>query len=289
MTNSHNHLQIYDTKVAVRPRVNRFGRFYCRPDWSWDSLGRSVWEQHGLNLLQWNFDLWTVLQGCGELSTGGKKYELGMGTCFILRGDTACSARHDPADPLQTVCIHFDFLDAQNQIIIPDGKPVHQHLQNMKFFTHLLERIERSWSAHQELPNSESDLWLSACLAELTQQDRSPDIHGVQRQQATRIENICREIRRNPAEAWEVDELASQMNFSRAHFSRVFKQFTQCAPRDFITNARMEEAKNMLHASNYTIGQIAENLGYRDIYYFSRHFKQIAGCSPSAYRKTLKG
>lgn len=285
MKKSITNLQKCDIRNPFTARITRMGRFYCAPDWSWDSMGSSVWSDRGTSQpLLWNFDLWTVLQGKGHLRTQNRSFDLRMGDCFILRGDHPCSARVDPNDPLQVIAVHFDYISPAGDLFFPKEIELHRRLTHMEFFIHLLERLESSWAVHQQTQNAESNTWLSACLAEIESQDRISSLYGLPRQQSTQIETICAAIRREPEKPWNVEDMAQEMNCSRAHFSRLFKQFTGMSTRDFISNTRIEAAKSMLYSSNYTVGQIAELLGYQDIYYFSRHFKEKTGRSPSAFR-----
>lgn len=83
---------------------------------------------------------------------------------------------------------------------------------------------------------------------------------------------------------YRVQGLAAELNCSRYHFTRVFKGITGVTPQEFVVKSRIEAAKGLLHSSSYTIGRIANLLGYKDIYFFSRQFKKKTGMSPSRYR-----
>lgn len=264
----------YDIESSYTLSVNRVGRFYCRADWSWDTH-----PARGIGEFSWNTNLWTVLQGMGHLTVGSTKYDLCSGSCFILRGDQIVSARHDPSDPLVVLAVHFDFLDGLGQPVFPGDLPFHQPIQNLDFFVHLLERLEESWQEHRH-----PEVWLRACLREFDRQERNQQTHGYPRKQAELIRKICQEIQARPEQPWSMVDLARRMGCSRAHFARLFRQFCGCTPRAYVSTARIEAAKGLLHASNYSIGQISELLGYADIYYFSRQFKEQTGISPTLYR-----
>jgi transcriptional regulator GlxA family with amidase domain len=47
---------------------------------------------------------------------------------------------------------------------------------------------------------------------------------------------------------------------------------------------RIQRAATLLSESSLTISQIADAMGYRDVYFFSRQFKQKMGQSPRTYR-----
>ena len=47
----------------------------------------------------------------------------------------------------------------------------------------------------------------------------------------------------------------------------------------------MERARLLLAESSLSVGMIAEALGFRDVFFFSRQFRQRTGLTPTAYRK----
>ena len=51
--------------------------------------------------------------------------------------------------------------------------------------------------------------------------------------------------------------------------------------------ARLARARQLLAETGLTISQIAETLGFRDVFFFSRQFTQRTGQTPSAYRAAL--
>jgi AraC-like DNA-binding protein len=51
---------------------------------------------------------------------------------------------------------------------------------------------------------------------------------------------------------------------------------------------RIEEASRMLFNTNLSVGEVADQCGYGDIYGFSRAFARVTGVSPSAFRRKMK-
>lgn len=81
--------------------------------------------------------------------------------------------------------------------------------------------------------------------------------------------------------------IARSMNYSVAYFSKLFKQ---CFQRNFITyltDVRIEAAKELMRRSNLTIREIGEQVGYKDPNYFTKVFRKTVGTSPSEYRALL--
>lgn len=82
----------------------------------------------------------------------------------------------------------------------------------------------------------------------------------------------------------QLDELAAQFKLSRFHFAKTYRALTGQAPiQDFI-QLKMAHACRLLDEGTPSIRQVAEQLGYEDMYYFSRLFRKVVGMAPSHYR-----
>ncbi|WP_339836885.1 helix-turn-helix domain-containing protein [Paenibacillus sp. FSL R7-0272] len=82
----------------------------------------------------------------------------------------------------------------------------------------------------------------------------------------------------------ELKELAALAGCSVRQLQRRFKQEKQLGPMEYVIQLRMESASRMLRHTDASIGEIADKLGYRDMYYFSRAFKKYVGVPPLHYR-----
>lgn len=68
-------------------------------------------------------------------------------------------------------------------------------------------------------------------------------------------------------------------------FKRRFQQATGMSPLEYVHALRIEEAKQMLEASEQPIDAIAQEVGYEDTGFFSRLFRRKVNLSPAQYRK----
>ncbi|MDD5597274.1 MAG: AraC family transcriptional regulator [Victivallaceae bacterium] len=80
-------------------------------------------------------------------------------------------------------------------------------------------------------------------------------------------------------------ELAKDANFSVRHFCRVFKERFGMSPIEYQHYLRLHTAKTLLVSTTMRINEIAEKVGYGDIYQFSRIFKKYFKISPLSYQK----
>lgn len=88
-------------------------------------------------------------------------------------------------------------------------------------------------------------------------------------------ENIYRTINLN--------EIAAILNISSGYFSTIFKQIAGINFIDYVTEVKIEKAKELLKETNYKIYEIAQMTGYENAYYFSKVFKKVTGSTPKEY------
>jgi len=71
---------------------------------------------------------------------------------------------------------------------------------------------------------------------------------------------------------------------STGHFSKLFRQYYGVKFIDFLTNIRVEAAKELLLDPTKRTKEIGEMVGYPSSSYFSKIFRQKTGMTPSEYR-----
>lgn len=87
----------------------------------------------------------------------------------------------------------------------------------------------------------------------------------------------------------EVTRIAEDCGMSEVTFRRRFTAALGMSPRDFAISARIERACAHLLTSDIPIAVIATALGYPDLSFFSRQFRQRTGMTPRAYRLSQQG
>jgi AraC-like DNA-binding protein len=76
---------------------------------------------------------------------------------------------------------------------------------------------------------------------------------------------------------------ASSLGFSPNYFRKLFKQTTRKSPTEFIIDLRIDKAVELILNGKNTVSEISQLVGYEDLHYFSKLFKQKKGFSPSNY------
>lgn len=80
-----------------------------------------------------------------------------------------------------------------------------------------------------------------------------------------------------------VNQIAEYLGLNPSYLGVVFKKINYYPVSQHITKVRMKEAVRLLEKGCHRITDIAEMAGYSDVFYFSKKFKKIYGCSPSEY------
>lgn len=98
------------------------------------------------------------------------------------------------------------------------------------------------------------------------------------------IANAKRYIQQHLAENLSVTQLAGQFYLSVAYFSKLFKRTEGVGCNYYIVHLRMEKAKQLLQRQTKVV-EVAEQVGYKDVNYFSLTFKKYTGISPAEFRE----
>ncbi|MEW6082369.1 MAG: PocR ligand-binding domain-containing protein [Bacillota bacterium] len=141
----------------------------------------------------------------------------------------------------------------------------------------LNDRHFRELTRMQSTPEICSLLYqvLDECVAEAANQGRR---HGrVLREVTTYLsENYHRPV--------NVEDVSRTVHLSPHYLSRLFKREYGCTIMEYLANARLSVAKDLLRDTLLPIREIARRVGFSDPGYFSKVFKALEGCTPGQFR-----
>lgn len=92
-------------------------------------------------------------------------------------------------------------------------------------------------------------------------------------------------IENNYTKNINLEDVSREVNISSYYLSRIFKESTGVNFIDYLTNLRVEKAKELLSSTNLSMKEVATKAGYADPNYFSKLFKKIVGVTPTEYRE----
>ena len=97
--------------------------------------------------------------------------------------------------------------------------------------------------------------------------------------------NLIKYLKKNIQKKIAVDEMASFMNLSYSHFTRLFTMEMGINPSVYFMNMKLKYATYLLLQNHYSIKEIAFHCGFNDVSYFCHLFKKRFGISPKKYRE----
>lgn len=116
-----------------------------------------------------------------------------------------------------------------------------------------------------------------------------PDVKvNKQKEYIEKFNLIFTYINNNYMEDISLDTIANVAGFSKYHFSRLFRQFTDMSFYDYLNQRRVKEAEKLLLNPSLSITEIALRSGFSSISTFNRVFKQFKECTPTEFKNLYR-
>lgn len=223
--------------------------------------------------------LFMCLSGAVGLRPGKEKQEIGPGESLLFRADRVVGQVRALRRPTEYQWASFYSPQADRLPSRPTatGPEVIRTL-----FARLLNAFRRS-GAHGEA----TTFWLSALLRAL-EEDHNPRTPSAGGGAEAAVRSVIQQIDAHPEMFWSVADLAARSGYSQTHFTRTFKKLTGQSSQQYLIEARIQRARRLLQDTELNVSQIAAELGYRDVYHFSKQFRRRCGEPPTAFRTSRR-
>lgn len=228
-----------------------------------------------------------VYSGKGIFNCQGKVYHLKAGDFFFISPEATTTYIADQTEPWSYYWFGFR------------GKLVEHYLKDTSIcidnpvfsITSSTERIKSAMSRLIEisLASEHNDILLNSCLLEIIYQlSQSFPRDTIQQQGASPkflFSKAVSFLQHNYERSIKIGHLASLLNIDRSYLHRLFIEQSGLSPKQFLTNIRLERAKQLLLDSDLNIKNIAYSVGFEDPGNFSKLFKQEIGISPTDFKR----
>lgn len=150
---------------------------------------------------------------------------------------------------------------------------------------------EESFFASQQL----ICLYLEQFLISLYRRYSTNNLYAHSLPKSTRLKNendtfhqIIYYLEQNLSSRVTIENICTNNMIGRTQLQKLFHSKTNRGIIEFFSHMKIDAAKQMIRDGNMNFTQIAEQLGYASIHYFSRQFKKIVGMTPSEYASSIK-
>jgi len=226
-----------------------------------------------------------TLSGEGRFRSGRKEYRLPSGHGFLCEINNPATSYYYPPDgrtPWEFFYLSFigPSATAITREFVDRFGPVYRLPQDLGFIPEIME-----WQRHDRqeprITSADGALIVANLFAALSRSKVSVD-------QADAGFTLAREtqklIRKSRCGSCNVKLLAGELNVSREHLSRVFKEQTSQTLRQYLLRQKMLEACRLLKETRLNQKEIAAAAGYNVPAHFTRAFKRVLRMTPSRFR-----
>jgi AraC-like DNA-binding protein len=144
----------------------------------------------------------------------------------------------------------------------------------------LFEMVYTEFTANRPYAAELISSYLQAVFLQVRQHFTEPS-----RESNSFVERCLGYIHENYAQDFGIEALAATVSVSPSYLFRLFKKKMRLTPMHYRNVVRIDKAKLLLADRALTVDAVAERVGFDDSKYFARVFKNLAGMSPSAYRR----
>jgi AraC-like DNA-binding protein len=233
---------------------------------------------------------WWAGRGQRKLPSGLASIHAGL--CHWARPGWTYECTQSTRNPLGVTAIHFDLLDARGRVIPPEDARLPPEQLRVRA-PHLAEEVTR-WIAERGM-DARAGVRLcpqirraagSLLLGLLIKLDHdTPAVRGpASGPDPAAWRRLTAHIQDHLHDLGGLSQLADRAGYTRSHFSRLFKAHVGLSPREYVINARIALAKELLRGTTLAVSEVAKRAGYGDAFQFSKQFRQHAAKTPSAYR-----
>jgi len=246
----------------------------------------------------YDYEMEFILEGGGSQLIGDVRYPVQSGDILFRKPGQVTQGTM----PYNCFCIIFDmegtFREGRDGYVLdrkksfqPDFRneltdhlPPIFHPAQPDLYRQLFETILR----HAASPVEGSELLIRASILQLLFQflrDIRDPLLQLDPGKSTAVRSVISYLRRHLAEPLHLADMAKVAGISVPYLHRLFTEAVGKTPLEYLTGLRMDKARELLAATDLTIGLVAEKTGFEQVPYFCTRFRQITGESPGDFRK----
>jgi AraC-like DNA-binding protein len=293
----------YETGFAslnIHPIAVRLGSYRAEMIY-WGMLGQKWWRNY-LHTHSF-YEICFAFEGRGVFRIAGEDKPIQAGDVFVAKPHEAHEIVSNRKEPLgiyfwahtlvptsypergpadQAIDLLLDqFISAQRWVCTV-GEPGLSVLRLLS-----LEISQRSPGYTQMLTALTSKLLLDVAraVAAGTVSCEEPE-HKPLSQAESVTQTVIRYLNDNLSRPIQIRDVAAQVHLSERHLSRLFQQITGSSLLDYLTTLRVEAASQLLLDRTRAIKNIAREVGYPDVHYFTTLFRRRTGQTPAVFRES---
>lgn len=102
------------------------------------------------------------------------------------------------------------------------------------------------------------------------------------------VQRIVQYLEENINKNITLSDICRDNLIGRSYLQKIFREKMDCGVIDYFGHMKIDAAKQMIRKGTSNFTQIAHDLGFASIHYFSRRFKKVTGMTPTEYASSVK-
>ena len=245
---------------------------------------------HDYNFTPSHSRMYYILSGEGKITISGKEYFPEKGQLVIMPANYIQSFEAISSSPYNKYWVHFNCESAGKSIFDILEIPYVVDIKSSALHKRIAEIFEEM-IYHENKKSFVSNIILESHIRELITiyfaEAGIDNINVKVSEENERYSRLLKYIDEHIHEKITVDDLANELYLHPNYFIKYFKSNFGTSPAKYINIRKIELACKYIKSSSMNISDIANSLGYNDIYQFSKVFKRQTGFSPSYYKKYI--
>lgn len=223
-----------------------------------------------------------IISGKGWYEVNSKKYFIQKGDAFAIYPDDLVTYYTDKNDPWEFCWFIFDGSIARKCY---DAAGIsHERLVihgvDVAFFDCVINCLEYCESNKGICSQLKLASYIIECLTYLEQLNTAMPPYSITKKYA---DTAIAYIEQYYSQGIGVEDIANQLGLERTYFYRIFIKETGVSPSRYLINFRIKKAKKLI-LNGMGFKAVANAVGIKDVYYFSKLFKKSEGITPTEYK-----
>lgn len=237
-----------------------------------------------------------IIYGKMKLTIESREYEVSKGGIFIIPRDTPyrfsiledCEYYYfhfngimKICDELPTLFYERTYCSMYSPVLLSKSIFIPEQIDLEEKYDEFVRRIKKTISLVAEPYHSSHMLFNADFLRILIKLSALLEPKSVTDDIPILLQKITDYIQKNLTSAITVSDISAIYGVSPSYIARLFRNWYNCSPTKYIQQEKMNFARSLISYGEMNVSEIADYLGYSNVYYFSRVYKNILGNSPT--------
>jgi AraC-like DNA-binding protein len=250
------------------------------------------WQLTNPAMEKFNFML--IYDGEASLVCNGKKYAVSKGQLLFFKPRDTRFARTSSTDTMKCYAVDFTytcpFFDGEKWAFEMPTLPFDtvEYIRDPVLLTRLInlfDELTRIWllGSNKKVIRARS-VFSEILFLLLEWKNSSKELNY---DKIRKAEKVLQYMGTHYHEKLTLKHLADQVSISAPYLSSIFREVIGKPPIEKLIEIRINRAKELL-LDGFTLSDVITQVGYNDVFYFCRSFKNVEGISPKQWLKSQK-